>query len=127
MYRWSPKESHRCVKKYHTQAWSLKKKSYIIYIITQWATKNGMGKMGNGGRKMENRVGKMENRAGKMENGEGKMGSTGKLNVQILHHIITQRGNKKWGGKDRKWGEKDGKWGGENRQHGKIKCADFAS
>ena len=42
-------------------------------------------------------------------------------------YIITQQGNKKQGGKDGKRGEKDGKQGGENRQHGKIKCADFAS
>ena len=56
-------------------------------------------------------------------------------------YIITQRDNKKRGGKDGKWGEKDGKrggedgkWGredgkrgGENGQRGKIKCADFAS
>ena len=72
-YRWSPKESRRCVKRIlHTSSVTEKKKSYIIYIITQ-------------------------------------------------------RGNKKRGGKDGKWGKKDGKWGGENGQRGKIKCADFAS
>ena len=49
-------------------------------------------------------------------------------------YIITQRGNEKWGVKDRKRGEKDGKrggedgkWGGENGQPRKIKCADFVS
>ena len=62
-----------------------------------------------------------------------KLGHWKKKKSYIIY-IITQRGNKKRGVKDRKRGEKDGKRGGEdgkrggeNGQRGKIKCADFAS
>ena len=51
-YRWSPKESHRCVKKIlRTSLVTEKKKSYIIYIITQQGNKKRGGKDGKRGEK----------------------------------------------------------------------------
>ena len=49
-YRWSPKESCRCVKRIsRTSSVTEKKKSYIIYIITQWGNEKWGGKDGKRG------------------------------------------------------------------------------
>ena len=77
-----------------------KKKSYIIYIITQ----RGNEKRGVKDRKRGEKDGKRGGEDGKRGGEDGKRG-----------------------GEDGKRGGENGKRGGENGQRGKIKCADFAS
>ena len=69
MYRWSPKESRRCVKRIsHTSSVTEKKKSYIIYIITQRDNEKRGGKDGKWGEKDGKRGGEDGKRG--RENGQ---------------------------------------------------------